>query len=147
MKTRLSAARRTLAWHNSGRTCKSARDRAVGAIYGVLRAQLQEDSRAVCMATTRTGNASPANGVAPASKEMHNRVSRLIYALQLKRGRLAAIGRCARVGRERGEMAPLCCRSATTAVENGARYRAEINGEAGELLKWRCRRRSTACWA
>lgn len=47
MKMRLSVARRTLAWHNSGRTCKGARDSAVGAIYGLLRAQLQEDSRAV----------------------------------------------------------------------------------------------------
>ena len=43
----LSVAKRTLAWHDSARTCKGARDSAVGAIYRLLRVQVQEDSRAM----------------------------------------------------------------------------------------------------
>lgn len=43
----LSVAERTLAWHDNARTCKCARDSAVGAIYRLLRVQMQEDSRAV----------------------------------------------------------------------------------------------------
>lgn len=102
----LSVAKRTLAWHNSERTCKCARDSAVGAIYGLLRGQCRRIQEP-CIATTRTRNARAANRRAPASKETHIRVSRLIYAPQLKRVRAPTTGRSARMGRGRGEIAPL----------------------------------------